>query len=213
MISEGLNRLLNPILVLKKTVAPEKPLVRIPFGRHTYGPQPKLLGYMPWLARKARGSRVGSFCSLSDGLTFSFLGKHNYKNISTYPFYNFYGVWGFEDNLWHKGKPEEEKIEPAPIVIENDVWVGANVIIKEGVTIHNGAVVAMGSLVVKDVPAYALVGGNPAKLIKYRFTQKQIDTLQEIAWWNWPDNKIRKVLPLLLSENVELLLEYAKTSG
>ena len=208
-----MNHLLSPFFVLKKVVFPQKPPLTIPFGRHTYGPQPVLLGYMPWLARKARGSRVGNFCSLSDGLAFSFLGKHNYDCVSTYPFYDFFDVWGFEDEFWHKGKPDMEKIEATPIVIENDVWVGANVVIKEGVKIHNGAVVAMGSFVIKDVPAYALVGGNPAQVIKYRFVQEHIDALQEIAWWNWPDQEIKNALPLLLSEDIDGLIKYSKPNG
>jgi virginiamycin A acetyltransferase len=195
---------------LKKTVFPQKPSLTIPFGRHSYGPQPVLLGYMPWLARKARGSKIGNFCSISDKVAFSFLGKHNYNCVSTYPFYDFFNVWGFEDKLWHKGVPVEEKIEATPIVIENDVWIAANVVIKEGVKIHNGAVVAMGSLVTKDVPAYALVGGNPARVIKYRFRQEHIDALQEIGWWNWLDTEIKKVLPLLLSEDVDGLIRYSK---
>ncbi|MGD6934326.1 MAG: CatB-related O-acetyltransferase [Candidatus Bathyarchaeia archaeon] len=165
---------------------------------------------MPWLAKKARGSKVGNFCSLSDGIKFSFLGKHNYKWVTTYPFYDFYNSWGFENELWHKGKPDEDKIEASPIVIENDVWVASNVVFKEGVIVHNGAVVAMGSLVTKDVPAYALVGGNPAKVIKYRFTPDQIAALLEIEWWNWSDREIKKVLPLLLSEDVDDLIRYVK---
>jgi virginiamycin A acetyltransferase len=211
LFSRRFNQLLSPFFVLKRTVLPERPAVTIPFGRHSYGPQPQLLGFMPWLSRKARGSKVGNFCSLSDGLIFSFLGKHNYEHVSTYPFYNFYESWVFENDLWHKGKPDQEKIEATPIVIENDVWMGANVVVKEGVTIHNGAVVAMQSLVIKDVPAYAVVGGNPAKVIKYRFKLEQIDALQEIAWWDWPDNEIKKVLALLLSKDVERLISYSKT--
>jgi acetyltransferase-like isoleucine patch superfamily enzyme len=205
--------LLSPVFFLKKTVFPENSPLTIPFGRHSYGPQPILLGSMPWLARKARGSRIGNFCSISDGVTFSFLGKHNYAWVSTYPFYDFYDFWGFEDKLWQKGKPDKEKIEATPIIIENDVWVAANVVFKEGVVVHNGAVVAMGSLVTKDVPAYALVGGNPAKVIKYRFTQDHIDALQEIAWWNWPDEEIKKILPFLLSEDVEALIRYSKNQN
>ncbi len=195
---------------MKKNVFPDKPPLTIPFGRHSYGPQPELLGSMPWLTKKARGSKVGNFCSLSDGVKFSFLGKHNYKWVSTYPFYDFYNSWGFEDELWHNGKPDEAKIEASPIVIENDVWVASNVVFKEGVLVHNGAVVAMGSLVTKDVPAYALVGGNPARVIKYRFSPEQIAALQEIEWWNWSDREIKKVLPLLLSEDVDALIRYVK---
>lgn len=210
VVSETLNRLRLPFYVLKKTVFPDKPPLTIPFGRHSYGPQPELLGFMPWLAKKARGSRVGNFCALSSGVKFSFLGKHNYNWVSTYPFYDFFDAWGFETDVWHKGAPDEGAIEAKPIIIENDVWIASNVLIKEGVRVGNGAVVAMGSLVTKDVPPYALVGGNPAKVIKYRFTDQQISALQAAAWWNWPDGEIKKVVPLLLCEDVEALISYAK---
>jgi tetrahydrodipicolinate N-succinyltransferase len=108
------------------------------------------------------------------------------------------------------GKPDENRIQAKPIIIENDVWVASNVLIKEGVRVGNGAVIAMGSLVTKDVPPYALVGGNPAKVIKFRFTEKQIDELQDLAWWNWPDNEIKKIVPMLLSEDADALIRYAK---
>ena len=199
--------------MVKKIVVPQKPPFTIPFGRHSYGPQPELLGFMPWLAKKARGSRVGNFCALSSAVKFSFLGKHNYSWVSTYPFYDFYDKWSFEDKAWRKGVVDEDTIEAKPIIIENDVWVTSNVLIKEGVRVGNGAVIAMGSLVTKDVPPYALVGGNPAKVIKFRFTETQIVDLQAIAWWNWADDEIKKILPLLLSENVDALIDYAKNRG
>jgi acetyltransferase-like isoleucine patch superfamily enzyme len=213
LLSELANRLMIPFFVLKNSILQQKPKLTIPFGRHSYGPQPVLLGRMPWLAQKARGSKVGNFCSLSDEVAFSFLGKHNYRWVSTYPFYDFFDVWGFEDKVWHKGVPDIERIEPKPIVIENDVWIASNVVIKENVKIHNGAVVAMGSLVTKDVPAYALVGGNPARVIKYRFTPEQIQELEEIAWWNWSDKEIKRVLPLLLSEDIDGLIEYSRNQS
>ncbi len=210
VVSETLNRLFTPLHFMKKAILPEKPSLTIPFGRHSYGPQPELLGFMPWLAKIARGSRVGNFCALSSGIKFSFLGKHNYRWVSTYPFYNFFDAWEFEDKVWHKGVPDETAIEAQPIIIENDVWVASNVLIKEGIRVGNGAVIAMGSLVTKDVPPYALVGGNPAKVIKFRFTKEQIAALETIAWWNWTDKEIKKAVPLLLSEDVEALISYAK---
>ena len=199
-----------PLNFIKRTMVPQKPPFTIPFGRHSYGPQPEILGFMPWLAQKAKGSRVGNFCALSDGLKFSFLGKHYYNWVSIYPFYDFYDVWQFEDEVWHKGKPDAKEIKAEPIIIENDVWVASNVTIKEGVRVGNGAVVAMGSLVTKDVPPYALVGGNPAKIIKFRFTEGQIEELQSLAWWNWTDAEIKKIVPMLLSEDVDSLINYAK---
>ncbi len=182
----------------------------IPYGRHSYGPQPQILGYMPWTLRKAYGSRVGNFCSISPGVKFSFLGKHNYHWVSTYPFYDFYNKWHVEDYMWHKGMPDEDKIEPKPIIIENDVWIASNVTIKEGVRIGNGAVVGMEALVTKDIPPYALVGGNPARIIKFRFSEEQINELLKIAWWNWSDEKIHKLAPLLISSDIDKFIREAK---
>lgn len=76
------------------------------------------------------------------------------------------------------------------ILIGNDVWIGNGVTILGGIRIGNGAVVAAGAVVVKDVPPYAVVGGNPAKIIKYRFPKDVIDKLQRIAWWNWSSEEI-----------------------
>lgn len=71
------------------------------------------------------------------------------------------------------------------VAIGNGVWIGENVMILAGVTIGNGAVIAGGSVVTKDVQPFAIVGGNPAKLIKYRFTEDKINLLQDLDWWNW----------------------------
>lgn len=210
MVSEAQNRLLMPIYMLRSTVNPPKPLVTIPYGRHSYGPQPEILGVMPEVAVKAKGSRVGNFCSIAHAVRFSFMGKHNYNAVSTYPFYAFYRTWGVDAQTWHGGFSDESELVPAPIVVGNDVWIAAHVTVKEGVRIGDGAVVAMGSWVTKDVPPYALVGGNPAKVIKYRFAQDQIEALEEIAWWNWSDREIKPVVPLLLAENVDALIQYAK---
>jgi acetyltransferase-like isoleucine patch superfamily enzyme len=89
------------------------------------------------------------------------------------------------------------------ITIGNDVWIGMDSCILSGVTIGNGAVIAARSTVVKDVAPYAMVGGNPAKLIRYRFSKAVIDELQHIAWWDWPLEEISNAWPLLLSSKVE----------
>lgn len=72
-----------------------------------------------------------------------------------------------------------------------------------GIKIGNGAVIAANSHVVKDVPAYSIVGGNPAKVIKYRFSQEQIEKLEKIQWWNWEDQKIKENVDLLCSNNID----------
>ena len=77
-------------------------------------------------------------------------------------------------------------------VIGNDVWVGMNVIIMRGVTIGDGAVIAAGSVVTADVEPYSIAGGIPAKHIRYRFSKEIIESLLEIRWWDWPEEKIRK---------------------
>ncbi len=81
-----------------------------------------------------------------------------------------------------------------PIKIGNDVWIGQNVIILPGVTIHDGAVCAAGAVVTKDVPPYTIVAGVPAKPIKRRFTDEVIEKLLEIRWWDWSDDRINKNL-------------------
>jgi acetyltransferase-like isoleucine patch superfamily enzyme len=184
--------------------------VFVPYGKHSYGPQPKIIGFMPWVLLKARGSKVGNFCSIAQGLRFIFLGKHNAEWVSTYPFDAFYEKWKV-NTLWHQnGVIDSSRIKPNPIIIENDVWIENNAAIKEGVRIGSGAIVAMESLVTTDVPPYAIVGGNPARIIKYRFSKEQIRDMLEIEWWNWDDTEITKLVPLMLSENIEEFINIAK---
>jgi len=89
------------------------------------------------------------------------------------------------------------------IIIENDVWIGATATIMSGVKISNGAVVGAGSVVTKDVPPYAIVAGNPAKVVKYRFTEEQIEKLLSIAWWDWEEQKIRDNAMIMWSNNID----------
>ena len=77
------------------------------------------------------------------------------------------------------------------IIVQNDVWIGAKSTIMSGIKISNGSIVGACSVVTKDVPPYAIVAGNPAKVVKYRFSEEQIDKLLSIAWWNWDEQKIR----------------------
>jgi virginiamycin A acetyltransferase len=211
--SSFINRLLEPLNTYKKKVT-LGPKIIIPYGRHSYGPQPELItNYLPGLRNKVRGSRIGNFCSISSGLKFTFYGKHNYQWVSTYPFYAFYSKWKFDNGktVFNSGVLDDSRFQPAPIIIENDVWIASNATVKEGVKISNGAVVAMESLVTKDVPPYAIVGGNPAKIIKYRFSEEQIKELLKIAWWNWTDGEITKFLSLILSEDIDTFIGAAES--
>ena len=89
------------------------------------------------------------------------------------------------------------------IIIGNDIWIADNVTIMSGITIGDGAVIANNSHVIKNVEPYSIVGGNPAKFIKYRFTPKQIKCLLEIKWWYWDDEKINQHTSLLCNENID----------
>jgi len=202
----SLKRIQNNYTLKFKT----KPKMIIPYGRHTYGPQPKIIGYMPWVIKLAEGTRIGNFCSIGPDVKFAFLGKHDYTHVSTYPFPAFYEKWGINKKEFIKGKIDTTKIPSKPIVIENDVWIAKNATIMEGVKVGNGSVVATESLVTKDVPPYAIVGGNPAKIIKFRFKDEQITELLNISWWNWEDKDIQKIAALLISEDIDGFLREVK---
>lgn len=132
---------------------------------------------------------VGNFCSIGPYVQIG-LGPHPSRIfVSTYPaFYS-------ENNTGCPLAFRENKIFDDTVpqtFIANDVWIGANVIISGGIQIGTGAIVAAGSVVVKDIPPYAIVGGNPAKIIRYRFSEGQIKILLESEWWDWPIEKIRQ---------------------
>ena len=174
----------------------KKRRLEIPRGKHTYGPDPEIVG-LPLIGI---GSRIGKFCSIARGLQFIFRGKHMTNWVSTYPF----------RDMWRMPVPLNELPKHDPIIIGNDVWIAANVKILQGVTIGDGAVVATESFVTKEVPAYAIVGGHPAEIIRYRFSEAQIGELLRIAWWDWDDEDIKKVVPLLVSEDIERFINIAK---
>jgi acetyltransferase-like isoleucine patch superfamily enzyme len=168
----------------------------IPRGKHTYGQEPKIIGVPEIII----GSKIGKFCSIAENLQFIARGSHMMNWVTTYPFQ---AMWGMDVPL-HDLPPH------SPIIIGNDVWIAANVKIKQGVTIGDGAVLATECFVTKDIPPYAVVGGNPAKIIKYRFTEEQIKDLLEIKWWDWNDEEIKKAVPLLVSDNIDKFITFAK---
>lgn len=128
--------------------------------------------------------KVGKFCSIGPNVTIG-LGNHNYKFITTHPIlYNS----NYKFIIKNHNLPDKKE----ETIIGNDVWIGANSNIKRGIKIGNGVVVAMNSVVTKDIPDYAIVAGVPAKIIKYRFDKKQIEELLKIQWWNNDENIIKK---------------------
>jgi acetyltransferase-like isoleucine patch superfamily enzyme len=139
---------------------------------------------------------IGNFCSLAANITVYLGGNHRTDWVTTYPFGHVN-----KDNFPYDGKGH-----PATngnVIIGNDVWIGNNVNIMSGITIGDGAVIATNSHVVKDVPPYTIVGGNPARIIRKRFTEEQIDKLLKIRWWDWSIEKINEKVPLLCSGKID----------
>ena len=120
--------------------------------------------------------RIGKKCSIAMNCTFT-LSQHLLNRFTT-------GV--STTHLFKHGKGNSSSFSKGDIIIKNDVWIGVNSTILDGITIGNGAVIAAGSVVTKDVPPYAIVGGNPAKIIKYRFSKDIIDKIEKIHFWDMP---------------------------
>jgi virginiamycin A acetyltransferase len=125
--------------------------------------------------------KIGNFCSIASGTVIQ-ENNHNHQAITTY--YIKARVFGEDHGV--------DAVSKGAITIGNDVWIGAKATILSGVTIGDGAVIAANSIVTKDVPPYAIVGGNTAKIIKYRFSDEIIEKLLEIQWWNWDIEKIQR---------------------
>lgn len=143
---------------------------------------------------------IGKFCALARGVKFIMNGaNHKLSGISTYQFQIF-------GNGWEKVMPAAEDLPyKGDTVIGNDVWIGYEALFMPGVKVGNGAIVSSKSVVTGDVPAYAIVGGNPAKVIRYRFDSETIARLEQIAWWNWPVEKISAHLALITAGDVDAL--------
>ncbi len=147
---------------------------------------------------------IGSFCSIADNLHIFFGGNHRTDWVTTFPFGHMYkNVFTTFNGVGHPASKGD-------ITIGNDVWIGYGVTILSGVRIGDGAVIAANSTITKDVEPYSIVGGNPAKFIRHRFTQEQINSLLQIQWWNWDDTKINEYAPLLCQPNIDLFIEKAK---
>jgi virginiamycin A acetyltransferase len=143
---------------------------------------------------------IGKFCALARGVKFIMNGaNHKISGFSTYPFQIF-------GNGWEKVTPQPDELPfKGDTVVGNDVWIGYEATIMPGVQIGDGAIIAAKSVVVSHVPPYAIVGGNPAKLIRKRFAEDVINTLLEIAWWNWDVEKISRNLEKIVGADIDAL--------
>lgn len=140
---------------------------------------------------------VGNYCSIAQGVRIDTGWHHNYRFATTYPFNAFF------DKAKHI---DTHPVTKGDVFIGNDVWIGEGAIIMGGITILDGAVIGAGAVVTKNVAAYSIVAGNPAREIKKRFSQDIIQRLMLTMWWDWPEEKILENVELLMNENIEEFL-------
>ena len=195
---------------MHKRVGFLKPLVtadNIEIGDFTYYDDPDgpdlfqekcVLHHYPFIGDKLI---IGKFCAIAEGARFIMNGaNHAMSGFSTYPFNIFGEGWevGFDPATWQRELRGDT-------VLGNDVWIGMEAVILPGVTIGDGAIAAAKSVVTHDVPPYAIVAGNPAKVVKRRFDQRTIDRLLKVAWWDWPVDKITRNLNAIRGADIRAL--------
>lgn len=163
-----------------------------------YGPDRLIIGRYTAIARDVR-FLMAAANHLTDG-------------VSTFPFPMFGADW-----LDHM--PQFAARAPrGDTVIGNDVWFGYEALVMPGVTIGDGAIVAARSVVTGDLPAYCVAAGNPAQVVRYRFSPEEIEKLQRLAWWDWPPERVTRHLPLIMGGDVDALdqaaaLDRVSTAG
>lgn len=150
---------------------------------------------------------TGAFCSIGPGVLAG-LGEHPSDRVTTSP-----AFYSTRRQCGATFASTDLFTERRPITIGHDVWLGARVVVRDGVSIGHGAIVAAGAVVTRDVPAYAIVGGTPARLIRMRFPDAQIARLLAIAWWNWPDERLQAAQPLLAAASIEPFLVWAESGA
>ncbi len=165
-------------------------------GEHSYG-APQVLE--PELAKL----QIGRFCSIGPNVTIV-LGNHRTDLVTTYPFKTL-------SHLWPGARDVDDDHESrGDVVIHHDVWLGANSIVLSGAEIGSGAVIAAQAVVRGKVPPYAVMAGNPARVVRIRFDPAVVERLLKVAWWDWPDATIGEYLPLMMQTDISAFLDRAE---
>jgi chloramphenicol O-acetyltransferase type B len=148
--------------------------------------------------------RVGSYCSIADGVQIYLGGEHRTDWVSTFPFSRF-----SEAARQIPGHPATK----GDVTIGHDVWIGAEAVILSGISIGSGAVIGARAVVTRDVPPYAVAAGNPARVVRERFDEQTVQRLLAIRWWEWEDDRIEKALPMLLNPDISAFLDAAEAEA
>lgn len=165
-------------------------------GDHTYGlPQ--------FFEKKMAKLVIGKYCSIADGVKIAF-GNHRTDTFTTFPF-------RAKGRFWEHVPPGvQDHVSKGDVVIGNDVWIGTDVFIGSGITIGSGAVLGAKSVITKDVPPYAIVVGNPGRVLRYRFDPLMIEELLRLSWWDLSDELVDSLLPVLMSNDAPAFLSALK---
>jgi acetyltransferase-like isoleucine patch superfamily enzyme len=167
-------------------------------GEHSYG-----VPIVRWWGEPVKLT-IGSYCSLADRIEIFLGGNHRTDWVTTYPFPAFLD-WPEVSDM--AGPPQSN----GDVVIGNDVWIGSAAVILSGVTIGDGAVVGCHSMVTKDVAPYSIVAGSPARQVATRFPPEIVKRLLQLAWWDWPQERLRRYLPMMLSDRIAEFLTMAES--
>lgn len=165
--------------------------------------------------------QIGRFCAIGSDVVIG-LPEHNYKNLTVHPIFDI-GSMMFKDYYHYDAtspnyttikknlKMNRNQRKDSYVIIGNDVWIGNQAIILRGVNIGNGAVIGAGAVVTCDVPSYAIVAGNPAKIVKYRFTEDIIAKLEKIQWWEYGPEILKDIDITKIDKSIDILEERIKS--
>lgn len=175
-------------------IYPHTSLSDVRFGAYSYVNENSMM----------RGVTIGKFSSIGPHFLCGY-GEHPTNFVTTSP--AFYSTRRQSGVSFAETSRFDEQRETT---LGSDVWIGTRVFVRDGVKIGNGALIAAGAVVTRDIADYAVVGGVPAKLIRFRFPEEVIRELLEIQWWNWSDDKLREAQPLLSQPDVNAFLAWTK---